>query len=120
MRVELPLPLSTTLAAGGINVFIFSLFFHPPNDGGEVFLPSHRGFFGIDCRGYLGRGHRKAKALRRIQNESEILAHETNGKLRRVVVLLGSRQFSGMSWSDDRSLGQRLQEKFAWQFKLRA
>src|SRR6266446_9668522 len=69
--------------------FHFGQLFHQPDDGGKVFLTPGRGFRGIDCRGRFGHGHRKAKLCCRIQNQSEILSHKTNRKLRRVVVLFG-------------------------------
>src|SRR5258708_11880815 len=100
--------------------FRFSQLFHPPDDGGKVFLIPGRGFFRIDCCGRFGRGHRKSKLCRRIQDQSEILAHETNRKLWRVVVLFGGNQFAGMGRSDDSSLGQCVKEKIARQVQPRA
>src|SRR5258708_2014269 len=83
------------------NVFPFRRSFHPPDDGGEVFLNPGLGFRGIDYGGRFGRRHRKANLCRRSQNQSEVLAHEANRKLRRVVVGFGGPPVSGIGRSDD-------------------
>src|SRR5438309_4022772 len=67
--------------------------FHPPDDDGKVFLTPGRRSCGIDCCSCFGRGHRNSSVSRRSQNESKILVHETNRKLRCVVVLFGASQF---------------------------
>src|SRR6266849_1584577 len=107
--------MSYLLSCRGHNVFDSSQLFHPPDDAGKIFLILGRSFFGIDCRGGLGRWHRKSKLRGRSQNQSEILVHETNRKLRRVVVVFGGGQFAGMGWSDYGSLGQCVKEKIARQ-----
>jgi len=58
-------------------------------------------------------GIERPACRRRSQNEAEILMHETNRKLRRVVVLFGGSQLSDMGRSDDSSLGQCVEEKVA-------
>jgi hypothetical protein len=48
------------------NGFRFSQLFHPPDDGGKVFLASGCGFSEIHYRGHLGSGHKEPKLLCRI------------------------------------------------------
>src|ERR1700680_605590 len=97
------------------NLTVPGALFHQLNDDGKIFLTFKRGLFGIDTRGGFGGGHRKLSVRRRSQNEFKILVHETNRKLRRVVALFGGSQLSDMGRSDNGSLGQCVEEKFARQ-----
>jgi hypothetical protein len=51
----------------------------------------------------------------RIQDQSEILTHETDRELRRVVVLFCACEFSGMGGSDNGCLSQGIEQKIARQ-----
>src|ERR1700694_3261909 len=58
------LRVSYSLRHGLYNTGSFNHFFHPPDDGGKILLIPACGFFGVDCRGRFGRGHRESMLLR--------------------------------------------------------
>jgi hypothetical protein len=66
------------------DVFRFCQSFHPPEDGGKSSPLSDAALPELIAAAASVAGHRKSKPCRRSQNQSEILAHETNRKLRRL------------------------------------
>lgn len=88
---------------------------HSPDDGGEILLAATGCLFRVNSCGCFCSRHRKSQARRLSQNESEVLTHESNGELRCVVVPLGGSQFASMRLSDNRGLGQCVEQKLTRQ-----
>src|ERR1700733_4312791 len=80
-----------------------SIFFHLQNHGRKIMLRSLVGLSRIDLKSSSRGGHSCSHGGREIENQSEILVHQTNGKLRAVVAPHRSFQFAGMRRCNDRS-----------------
>src|SRR5208282_246003 len=79
----------------------------------EVLVAVARRPGGVNLMRDCGRRHRHAELGRLIENQSEILVHEFQRELRRVVIVFGAKQLVLMRRRDHRCPRKYFQQEFA-------
>src|SRR5271165_7136335 len=97
-----------------------SLLFHLQNHRREILLLSLVRLPRIDLKGSSRSGHSHANGSREMENQPEILVHQANRKLRAIIALLRSLQFSRVRGSNHCRLRQHVQQAISIKTSLLA